>query len=116
MDKKNRKESKAQKNQVEALTIKEEAEFLGVRVNTLGRWIIKHGLPHVQLKKERKILFLKKSLLAWVKENRGNPSARLRDKMVDVYHVFTFYEWFSKKCGSFVIFTNSPGKVEGKGG
>jgi len=53
---------------MEILTTKEACAFLKVSDRTLRRWI-EDGLPHTQIKRGAKLLFLKKKLLDWLEEN-----------------------------------------------
>lgn len=69
--------SEAQHADETVMTAKDAAAFLSVNVRTLYKLVDENKIPHVRMT-ERRIRFLKSSLLAWLARRESAPGRRPR--------------------------------------
>jgi len=66
------------------MTSKEAAEYIGVSINTLRKYVHEHGLPVLRFPGRRKWIFRKDLIDEWI-EKRSNPQIYVNDEPVQEY-------------------------------
>lgn len=66
------------------MTSKEAAEYIGVSINTLRKYVHENGLPVLRFPGRRKWIFRKDLIDEWIEE-RSKPQIYVNDEPVEEY-------------------------------